>query len=149
MGAVTTCRPGTSSMPHHQGLTPFKLAGVEGNTVMFQHLMQKRKHIQWNWLLTSSLYDLTEFNSWGEDVSFLELMVSLRKEEAHQILEQTSVKQVVSFRWKKRGQWYFCVSGHASFWSGCNSGQLRRASASSELPMGLAETSVETALQVY
>lgn len=59
-------------MPGHQGLTPFKLAGVEGSTVMSQHLAQKPKHIQWNCgPLTSALYDLTEINCWGEDVSFL------------------------------------------------------------------------------
>ncbi|EFB18074.1 hypothetical protein PANDA_013513, partial [Ailuropoda melanoleuca] len=99
-------------VPNHQGLTPFKLAGVEGNTVMFQHLMQKRKHIQWTYgPLTSTLYDLTEIDSWGEDVSFLELVVSSKKREARQILEQTPVKQLVSFKWKKYGQRYFYVLG--------------------------------------
>uniref|UniRef100_A0A452U6C8 Transient receptor potential cation channel subfamily V member 5 n=1 Tax=Ursus maritimus TaxID=29073 RepID=A0A452U6C8_URSMA len=99
-------------MPNHQGLTPFKLAGVEGNTVMFQHLMQKRKHIQWTYgPLTSTLYDLTEIDSWGEDVSFLELVVSSKKREARQILEQTPVKQLVSFKWKKYGQRYFYILG--------------------------------------
>lgn len=49
---------------------------------MFQHLMQKRKHIQWTYgPLTSTLYDLTEIDSWGEDVSFLELVVSSKKRE--------------------------------------------------------------------
>uniref|UniRef100_A0A8C0L570 Transient receptor potential cation channel subfamily V member 5 n=1 Tax=Canis lupus dingo TaxID=286419 RepID=A0A8C0L570_CANLU len=99
-------------VPNHQGLTPFKLAGVEGNTVMFQHLMQKRKHIQWTYgPLTSTLYDLTEIDSWGEDVSFLELVVSSKKREARQILEQTPVKQLVSFKWRKYGQRYFYILG--------------------------------------
>lgn len=49
---------------------------------MFQHLMQKRKHIQWTYgPLTSTLYDLTEIDSWGEDVSFLELVISSKKRE--------------------------------------------------------------------
>ncbi|XP_023377829.1 transient receptor potential cation channel subfamily V member 5 [Pteropus vampyrus] len=49
---------------------------------MFQHLMQKRKHIQWTCgPLTSTLYDLTEIDSWGEKVSFLELVVSSKKRE--------------------------------------------------------------------
>lgn len=52
------------------------------STQMFQHLMQKRKHIQWTCgPLTSTLYDLTEIDSWGEDVSFLELVVSSKKRE--------------------------------------------------------------------
>jgi hypothetical protein len=44
--------------------------------------MQKRKRIQWSFgPLTSSLYDLTEIDSWGEELSFLELVVSSKKKE--------------------------------------------------------------------
>ncbi|XP_044534057.1 transient receptor potential cation channel subfamily V member 5 [Gracilinanus agilis] len=97
---------------NHQGLTPFKLAGVEGNTVMFQHLMQKRKHIQWTYgPVTSTLYDLTDIDSWGDELSFLELVVYTRKRQAREILEQTPVKELVSLKWKMFGRPYFYMLG--------------------------------------
>ncbi|TFJ99228.1 Transient receptor potential cation channel subfamily V member 6 [Platysternon megacephalum] len=97
------------SIPNNEGLTPFKLAGVEGNTVMFQHLMQKRKHTLWTFgPVTSVLYDLTEIDSWGEDQSFLELVVSTKKREARQILDLTPVKELVSLKWNMYGHPYFC-----------------------------------------
>ena len=49
---------------------------------MFQHLMQKRKYIQWTCgPLTSTLYDLTEIDSSGEELSLLELIVTSKKRE--------------------------------------------------------------------
>lgn len=49
---------------------------------MFQHLLQKRKQIMWSLgPITTILYDLTEIDSWGEDQSFLELVVSTKKRE--------------------------------------------------------------------
>ncbi|XP_014643165.1 PREDICTED: transient receptor potential cation channel subfamily V member 6 isoform X3 [Ceratotherium simum simum] len=99
-------------VPNHQGLTPFKLAGVEGNTVMFQHLIQKRKHIQWTCgPLTSTLYDITEIDSSGEEQSLLELIITTHKREARQILDQTPVKELVSLKWRTYGQRYFCMLG--------------------------------------
>uniref|UniRef100_A0A8C3SNF5 Ion transport domain-containing protein n=1 Tax=Chelydra serpentina TaxID=8475 RepID=A0A8C3SNF5_CHESE len=97
-------------IPNNKGLTPFKLAGVDGNTVMFQHLMQNRKHIQWTFgPLVSTLYDLTEIDSWGDDQSLLELIVTTKKREARRILDLTPVNELVSLKWNKYGRPYFCI----------------------------------------
>ncbi|XP_066471074.1 transient receptor potential cation channel subfamily V member 6-like [Tiliqua scincoides] len=93
---------------NNEGLTPFKLAGVEGNTVMFQHLLQKRKHMLWSFgPITSLLYDLTEIDSWGEEHPFLELIVSTKRREARQILDMTPVKELVNLKWNTYGRPYF------------------------------------------
>lgn len=95
-------------MTNNEGLTPFKMAAVEGNTVMFHHIVQKRKQVQWTFgPMTSTLYDLTGIDSWGDDLSVLELVVSAKKREARQILDLTPVKELVSLKWKNFGRPYF------------------------------------------
>ncbi|XP_053158561.1 transient receptor potential cation channel subfamily V member 6-like [Hemicordylus capensis] len=94
---------------NHEGLTPFKLAGVEGNTVMFQHLIQKRKHVLWSFgPIDTIVYDLTEIDSWGDNQPFLELVVSTKRREARQILDMTPLKELVSLKWNTYGRPYFC-----------------------------------------
>uniref|UniRef100_A0A8C4DBB8 Transient receptor potential cation channel, subfamily V, member 6 n=1 Tax=Dicentrarchus labrax TaxID=13489 RepID=A0A8C4DBB8_DICLA len=95
-------------VPNYRGLTPFKLAAKEGNNVAFQHLVNKRRLIQWSLgPLTSNLYDLTEIDSWADDMSVLELIVSSHKREARGILEVTPVRQLVSLKWNLYGKHYF------------------------------------------
>uniref|UniRef100_A0A4W6D8T2 Transient receptor potential cation channel, subfamily V, member 6 n=1 Tax=Lates calcarifer TaxID=8187 RepID=A0A4W6D8T2_LATCA len=84
-------------VPNYRGLTPFKLAAKEGNTVAFQHLVNKRRIVQWSLgPLTSNLYDLTEIDSWADDMSVLEIIVGSHRREARGILEVTPVRQLVS-----------------------------------------------------
>uniref|UniRef100_A0A3Q0TD40 Transient receptor potential cation channel, subfamily V, member 6 n=1 Tax=Amphilophus citrinellus TaxID=61819 RepID=A0A3Q0TD40_AMPCI len=83
-------------VPNSRGLTPFKLAAKEGNMVAFQHLVNKRRFVQWSLgPLTSHLYDLTEIDSWADNMSVLEVIVSSQQKEARRILEVTPVKQLV------------------------------------------------------
>uniref|UniRef100_A0A7N6BHP9 Ion transport domain-containing protein n=1 Tax=Anabas testudineus TaxID=64144 RepID=A0A7N6BHP9_ANATE len=94
-------------VPNFRGLTPFKMAAKEGNTA-FQHLVNKRRVFQWNLgPLTSHLYDLTEIDSWADDMSVLELIVCSQKREARRILELTPVRQLVSLKWNLYGKHYF------------------------------------------
>ncbi|KAM8870787.1 transient receptor potential cation channel subfamily V member 6 [Spinachia spinachia] len=95
-------------VPNSRGLTPFKLAAKEGNVVAFQHLVNKRRVVQWSLgPLTSNLYDLTEIDSWADNLSVLELIVCGHQKEARKILELTPVRQLVSLKWNLYGKHYF------------------------------------------
>lgn len=95
-------------VPNFRGLTPFKLAAKEGNIVVFQHLVGKRRVAQWSLgPLTSYLYDLTEIDSWADNMSVLELIVGSQQREARGILEVTPVRQLVSLKWNLYGKHYF------------------------------------------
>ncbi|KAK5862140.1 hypothetical protein PBY51_017568 [Eleginops maclovinus] len=95
-------------VPNYRGLTPFKLAAREGNTVAFQHLVNKRRVVQWSLgPLTSNLYDLSEIDSWADNMSVLELIVGSHQREARRILEVTPVRQLVSLKWNLYGKHYF------------------------------------------
>uniref|UniRef100_A0A668V6B0 Uncharacterized protein n=1 Tax=Oreochromis aureus TaxID=47969 RepID=A0A668V6B0_OREAU len=83
-------------VPNSRGLTPFKLAAKEGNVVIFQHLVNKRRVVQWSLgPLTSHLYDLSEIDSWADSMSVLEVIVASQQKEARKILEVTPVRQLV------------------------------------------------------
>ncbi|XP_043935099.1 transient receptor potential cation channel subfamily V member 6-like [Protopterus annectens] len=100
--------PPLNEISNHDGLTPFKLSAMEGNVVVFQHLVQKRKRFQWSYgTLTSNIYDLSEIDSWGSELSILELLVTSKKREARPILDMTPVKELVSLKWNKYGKLYF------------------------------------------
>uniref|UniRef100_A0A673AFV6 Transient receptor potential cation channel, subfamily V, member 6 n=1 Tax=Sphaeramia orbicularis TaxID=375764 RepID=A0A673AFV6_9TELE len=74
----------------------------------FQHLVNKRKIVQWHLgPLTSNLYDLTEIDSWADNMSVLELIVGSPQKEARRILEVTPVRQLVSLKWNLYGKHYF------------------------------------------
>uniref|UniRef100_A0A8C3ASV5 Transient receptor potential cation channel, subfamily V, member 6 n=1 Tax=Cyclopterus lumpus TaxID=8103 RepID=A0A8C3ASV5_CYCLU len=95
-------------VPNYRGLTPFKLAAKEGNVVAFQHLVNKRRVVQWSLgPLTSNLYDLTEIDSWADNMSVMELIVGSHQREARRILEVTPVRQLVSLKWNLYGKHYF------------------------------------------
>ncbi|XP_073452068.1 transient receptor potential cation channel subfamily V member 6-like [Aquarana catesbeiana] len=95
-------------IPNFMGLTPFKLSASEGNIEMFQHLLKKRKQVQWSFgPINSVLYDLSGIDSRDEDQSVLELVVSSRKREARLILEMTPVKELVCLKWQSCGRPYF------------------------------------------
>ncbi|KAK5922139.1 hypothetical protein CgunFtcFv8_019432 [Champsocephalus gunnari] len=95
-------------VPNYRGLTPFKLAAREGNTVAFQHLVNKRRVVQWSLgPLTSNLYDLSEIDSWADNMSVLELIVGSHQREGRRILELTPVRQLVSLKWNLYGKHYF------------------------------------------
>ncbi|XP_066568498.1 transient receptor potential cation channel subfamily V member 6-like [Amia ocellicauda] len=95
-------------LPNHRGLTPLKLAAKEGNLVMFQHMVGRRRRVQWSLgPVTSTLYDLTEIDSWSDRRSVLELIVSSSNREARRVLEVTPVRQLASLKWQLYGQLYF------------------------------------------
>ncbi|XP_038634014.1 transient receptor potential cation channel subfamily V member 6-like isoform X2 [Scyliorhinus canicula] len=91
------------------GLTPFKLAALEGNVQLFQHLLRKRKyHIQWFFKsISATFYDLSGIDSWDDDHSVLDLVVCSNEVEALKILNLPPIKTLIHFKWNKYGKYYF------------------------------------------
>ncbi|XP_063818605.1 transient receptor potential cation channel subfamily V member 6-like [Pseudophryne corroboree] len=97
-----------SEIPNKQGLTPLKLAAVEGNVVMFQHLIQKKRKVQWSFgPINNMLYDMSEIDSWEGQESILELLASSNKSKAHKIMNIPPVKQLLQKKWQHHGRTYF------------------------------------------
>ncbi|XP_018591263.1 transient receptor potential cation channel subfamily V member 6 isoform X2 [Scleropages formosus] len=95
-------------IPNYRGLTLFKLAAKEGNLEVFQSLVNRRRVVQWSMgPLSSNLYDLTEIDSWADDQSVLECIVTSRKNEARNLLQVTPVRQLISLKWNLYGKHYF------------------------------------------
>ncbi|TRZ01739.1 hypothetical protein DNTS_032286 [Danionella cerebrum] len=95
-------------VPNYRGLTPIKLAAKEGNVVLFQHVVHRRRSVQWRLgPLSSNLYDLTEIDSRMDELSVLEVIVSSQKRQARKILELTPVRQLVTLKWNLYGKHYF------------------------------------------
>ncbi|KAM4702763.1 uncharacterized protein WCC33_011278 [Rhinophrynus dorsalis] len=100
--------PGLEDSCNNDGLTPLKMAAVEGNTVLFQHLVHKRRFIQWTFgPISCYLYDLKEIDTWGDPQSVLDLVISEKKKEARRILDISPVKELVHRKWQRFGRPYF------------------------------------------
>ncbi|MBN3308494.1 TRPV5 protein, partial [Amia calva] len=95
-------------LPNHRGLTPLKLAAKKGNVTMFQQMVDRRRRVQCSLgPVTSTLYDLTEIDSWSDLCSVLELIVSSSNRKARQVLEVTPVRQLTRLKWQLYGRLYF------------------------------------------
>ncbi|XP_077311266.1 transient receptor potential cation channel subfamily V member 5-like [Lithobates pipiens] len=102
--------PGLEEITNNDGLTPLKMAAVEGNTVMFQHIVQKRRQLQWTFgPISCYLYDLRDIDVCGDSKSVLDLVVSSKKKEARRILDLSPVQELVNRKWQRFGWPYFCT----------------------------------------
>ncbi|KAG9468024.1 hypothetical protein GDO78_013874 [Eleutherodactylus coqui] len=99
------CGETLTDIPNAQGLSPLKLAAIEGNVVMFQHLLQKKRKIQWTFgTVNNTMYDISEFDSYKGQQSMLELIASSNKSQAYQILNISPVKELLQKKWHSEGR---------------------------------------------
>ncbi|XP_051889310.1 transient receptor potential cation channel subfamily V member 6-like [Pristis pectinata] len=93
------------------GLSPFKLAAVKGNIQMFQHLLKKKEQDVPTAYgpLCSTYYNLSEIDSWGDDHSVLQLVISSENKEALKILRLSPMKELIHLKWNNYAIYYFRI----------------------------------------
>ncbi|XP_062886809.1 transient receptor potential cation channel subfamily V member 6-like isoform X1 [Mobula hypostoma] len=93
------------------GLSPFKLTAAEGNIQMFQHLLKRKEK---DALMTyspicSMYYNLSEIDSWGDDHSVLQLVISSENKEALKILRLSPMKELIHLKWNDYAIYYIRI----------------------------------------
>ncbi|XP_075720148.1 transient receptor potential cation channel subfamily V member 6-like [Rhinoderma darwinii] len=98
------------NITNNKGLTPFKLSAQEGDVLMFNYFMKKRKHIFWSFgPVTSTLYDLTGVDSWKDKSSVIDIICSSDNSAARNLLEITPLKELLQYKWSTFGYKYFLL----------------------------------------
>ncbi|XP_069583480.1 transient receptor potential cation channel subfamily V member 6-like isoform X1 [Ranitomeya imitator] len=98
------------NITNNKGLTPLKLAAQEGDVLMFNYFMTKRKHIFWCFgPVMSTLYDLTGIDSWKDKSSVVDIICTSDNNAARNLLEITPLKELLQYKWSTYGYKYFLL----------------------------------------
>ncbi|XP_030072652.1 transient receptor potential cation channel subfamily V member 6 [Microcaecilia unicolor] len=98
------------SIMNKQGFTPLKLAAHEGNMLMFQYLVKKKRRAYWTLgPMTVTLYDLTGIDSWNDRNSVLDIICNSKNNEVRNLLKVTPVKELLHYKWTHYGYKYFLL----------------------------------------
>ncbi|OCT77126.1 hypothetical protein XELAEV_18032322mg [Xenopus laevis] len=104
-------------------MSPLMMAAKLGKTEIFQHIIQleikdeearhlSRKFRDWTYgPVYSSLYDLTRLDTYGEEVSVLEILAyKSTAENRHEMLAVEPINELLKEKWKKFGAVSFYLS---------------------------------------
>ncbi|XP_075056978.1 transient receptor potential cation channel subfamily V member 6-like [Mixophyes fleayi] len=98
------------SITNHEGLTPLKLAAQQGDVLMFNYFMKKRKLVCWSFgPLTTTLYDLTGIDSWNDKSSVIDVICNCNNNAARNLLAITPLKELLLYKWSTFGYKYFLL----------------------------------------
>ncbi|XP_032900405.1 transient receptor potential cation channel subfamily V member 6-like [Amblyraja radiata] len=93
------------------GLSPIKLSASEGNIQMFQHLLMRKEldAPRTYGPLCTMYYNLSEIDSWGDDNSVLQLVISSENKEALKIFRLSPMKELILLKWNNYAIYYFRI----------------------------------------
>ncbi|KAG8581154.1 hypothetical protein GDO81_007575 [Engystomops pustulosus] len=98
------------NITNDKGLTPLKLAAQEGDVMMFNYFMKKRKRVFWSFgPLMSTFYDLTGIDSWRDKSSVIDIICTSDNSAARNLLEITPLKELLQYKWSTFGYKYFLL----------------------------------------
>ncbi|XP_075194675.1 transient receptor potential cation channel subfamily V member 6-like [Anomaloglossus baeobatrachus] len=98
------------NITNNKGLTALTLAAQEGDVLMFNYFMTKRKRIFWSFgPVMSTLYDLTGIDSWRDKSSVVDIICTSDNNAARNLLEITPLKELLQYKLSTYGYKYFLL----------------------------------------